>query len=263
MLAADVASSGFIALLYAYVHLLVLKDKIGTMRALVGADLVRREARVMCAWSMVAVRELVVQQEGSRASFLAFAPMWAQQRYHALSTLPCALESVRLRTRLLMPLERLLDDDSPEDAEEWPKPSDWFLNMTCYIDSLDTLAVDLTKEVARKVEDSLHAGTTRLVRLLSPLLFATIPLAMALLRGYSLLKQAQAEQATGKKTISKLLHYRDLAREWAPLSFFLVTESDDEEDEDDVDGGLDAAMDMGLLGESKPVFKNATAASIS
>ena len=122
MLATGHAPPGFAALLYSYVNLIVLKEKAGIERALIGSELAlsgaaRRTQEKQGRWFqaaktaaadapptvplgvMVELRELVAQQQGYRNSLLAFAPEWAA-RVEAVQRLPCALHALRMRATL-------------------------------------------------------------------------------------------------------------------------------------------------------------------
>ena len=193
MLATGHAPSGFAALLYSYVNLIVLKEKAGIERALIGSELAlsgaaRRTQEKQGRWFqaaktaaadapptvplgvMVELRELVAQQQGYRNSLLAFAPEWAA-RVEAVQRLPCALHALRMRATLLRPLrvaleigpvsngDPLWDEVASEIAENDflgdPLGDEHTINSTTWFEA-HTCRIDSLNALAQELADAVE-----------------------------------------------------------------------------------------------------------
>lgn len=125
--------------LFAFINLMVLKEKAGIERAIVSgrialhdqqdpvtkvtaaddADLpYAQHARVPLA-TMVHLREVVAQQEGYRTAFFRFAPAWAADAYRSHRKEACVVESLRMRAVLLRPLRKTLGISIVEEDNDW------------------------------------------------------------------------------------------------------------------------------------------------
>ena len=124
--------------LFAYINLMVLKEKAGIERAIISGQIAlhQRTSQVEAEAAtggkdveeaeylgldsshpisegiplamMVGLREVVAQQEGYRTAFFQFAPRWAADAYREHRREACVVESLRMRAVLLRPLRKAL-----------------------------------------------------------------------------------------------------------------------------------------------------------
>ena len=141
--------------LFAFINLMVLKEKAGIERAVVSGQIAlhdyvaatdatfgagtneaqgqvqprrqpsgeadlsfNQQARIPLA-TMVRLREVVAQQEGYRTAFFRFAPEWAAEAYRLHRKEGCVVESLRMRALLLRPLRKTLGVSIVEEDTQW------------------------------------------------------------------------------------------------------------------------------------------------
>lgn len=140
--------------LFAFINLMVLKEKAGIERAVVSGQIAlhdyvaatdptfgagtneshgqaqprqhsgeadlsfNQQARIPLA-TMVRLREMVAQQEGYRTAFFRFAPEWAAEAYRLHRKEGCVVESLRMRALLLRPLRKMLGISIVEEDTQW------------------------------------------------------------------------------------------------------------------------------------------------